>query len=182
MWLTHRPVLHQHRTGCCFWNCKTSGTSHILQLAEPLSMTQSPSEQFGSKLVEMASCITGWHRGFGEAWMRLVQEPELIRWNRRRRAPHQPGSAWTEDLSVVRRKRCHPPASDRTLKPSSDAQSHRGFSDGGIIVVMTPTLTLSRLKQQKRQFSSKDQSDTSSGSQSGWERETDSNMLNQDSH
>lgn len=84
----------------------------FLQLAEPLSMTQSPSEQFGSKLVEMASCITGWHRGFGEAWMRLVQEPELIRWNRRRRAPHQPGSAWTEDLSVVRRKSYHPPASD----------------------------------------------------------------------
>lgn len=49
---------------------------------------------------------------FGEAWMRLVQEPELIRWNRRRRAPHQPGSAWTEDLSVVRRKSYHPPASD----------------------------------------------------------------------
>lgn len=65
MWLTHKPVLHQHRTGTVV----VSGTAKqverviFLQLAEPLSMTQSPSEQFGSKLVEMAGWFTGWHRG-----------------------------------------------------------------------------------------------------------------------
>lgn len=47
----------------------------------------------------------------------------------------------------------------KTLKPCDDAH--------GLSVVTSPTLTFSRLKQQKRQFSSKDQSDTSSGSQSG---------------
>lgn len=68
---------------------------------------------------------------FREARTRLVQESELIRWNRRRRTPHQPGSAWTEDLSAVRRKRHHPPASDR-----EDIKSHvvmlrvTGVSDG----------------------------------------------------
>lgn len=47
-------------------------------------------------------------------------------------------------------------------------------------VAMSLTLTFSRLKQQNRQFSSKDQSDTSSGSQSGSEREVESKGLNPD--